>query len=340
MSDSTPLPVSVILGDPNLPDRAKPEHCFTAEDLDAVVRMKAALAQLGEYRFVYLNNHRELLGALSASPPAFALNFCDNGYRNEARHELHVAAYLEMLGIPYSGSGPVALGLCYDKALVRALANSMQVPVPREILYLNDDDRPVEFVYPAFIKPNSADGSVGIREQSLVQNKEEAADYLAVLRAELPGQAVLIQEFLSGAEYSVALVGNPAGGFTVLPVLEVDYSGLAPGLPRILAYGSKVDPDSPYWTGVKYRQARIDEVRRKQLTAYASTLFKRLDLHDYGRFDFRADRNGELKLLEVNPNPAWCWDGKLNLMAGFAGRSYSDLLEMIIKAALARCLGR
>lgn len=328
--------VTVVLGDPSLPDRSKPELRFTAEDLDNFARMKKALGELPGYSFSFHENHRRLIDDLRHRPPAFALNFCDSGYRNDARLELHVAALLEMLDIPYSGSGPVALGLCYDKALVRALAASQSIPVPRQRFCKNDLERPPEgIVYPAFIKPNSADGSVGITTQSLVRNAAEAGAYLDKLRSDLPGQAVLIQEFLSGAEYSIALIGNP-GNFTALPVLTVDYSGLDPSLPQILDYGSKIDPQSPYWTDVKYRQAELDPATVDDLVGYAETLFERLGLRDYARFDFRSDARGEPKLLEVNPNPAWSWDAKLNLMAGFHGLNYAELLELILYTAQMR----
>jgi D-alanine-D-alanine ligase len=65
-------------------------------------------------------------------------------------------------------------------------------------------------------------------------------------------------------------------------------------------------------------------------------LFERLGCRDYARFDFRADAKGEIKLLEVNPNPGWCWDGKLNIMAGFQGMRYSELLAQILQAAVER----
>jgi D-alanine-D-alanine ligase len=72
------------------------------------------------------------------------------------------------------------------------------------------------------------------------------------------------------------------------------------------------------------------------LIHFSSRLFERLECRDYARFDFRADSAGQIKLLEVNPNPGWCWDGKLNLMAGFAGIRYPQLLEMILNAAKER----
>ena len=73
-----------------------------------------------------------------------------------------------------------------------------------------------------------------------------------------------------------------------------------------------------------------------QLVERSTHLFERLGCRDYARFDFRADAQGEIKLLEVNPNPGWCWDGKLNMMAGFAGLRYSNLLGQILAAAVRR----
>jgi D-alanine-D-alanine ligase len=131
----------------------------------------------------------------------------------------------------------------------------------------------------------------------------------------------------------VCLIGNPAHGLTALPPLEVDYSGLAPELPPILSYESKTVPDSPYWRQLRYRQAALSPDDRARLVRAAELLFARLGCRDYARFDFRARANGEIALLEVNPNPAWCWDGKVQLMAGFAGYGEADLFALILDAA-------
>ncbi|HEY5651896.1 MAG TPA: hypothetical protein VIW46_10640 [Acidimicrobiia bacterium] len=155
-----------MLGDPDLPDRSKPGGRFTPDDLDQIVRLKTALGEIGAYRFEYLDDHEQFLHDLHKSPPEFVLNFCDTGYRNEAGLELHVASYLEMLSIPYSGSGPVALGLCYDKALVRALAQSLGIPVPRET-FLRPDDTPSDLAFPAFVKPNR--GPIGNSNTQIAQ---------------------------------------------------------------------------------------------------------------------------------------------------------------------------
>jgi D-alanine-D-alanine ligase len=109
--------VAVIFGDPRLPDPSKIDGCFSPSDFEAIHRLKTALQELAGYRFTYLDNHTTMLTDLLAAPPSFVLNFCDTGYRNEALHELHVPALLEMLEIPYSGAGPTCLGVCYDLTL-------------------------------------------------------------------------------------------------------------------------------------------------------------------------------------------------------------------------------
>ncbi len=330
--------VTVLLGDPRLPDSVKKGGKFNEEDMETIRRLKDALESLDGYQFDYLDNHAGLEADLKARQPGFVLNLCDEGFNNDAFRELHVPAYLEMHGIPYSGAGPSCLGICYNKALVRAIAQSLDIPVPLETFFDPDDTAAtMPSVFPALIKPATGDSSIGITQHAVVSNAEEANAYLNELRALLPGRPVLVQEFLSGAEYSVGLIGNPGQGLTALPLLEVDYSQLDPTLPRLLPYESKWHPDSPYWTDIGYREASLPEDVRRRLIDHSSLLFERLECRDYARFDFRADADGVVKLLEVNPNPGWCWDGKLNLMAGFGGMRYADMLRLIIEAGQARC---
>jgi D-alanine-D-alanine ligase len=328
---------TVILGDPNLPDPVKRNGRFNEEDAETVERFKTALGELPDYRFRFLDNHASLFADLRASRPHFVLNLCDEGFNNDAFMEMHVPAMLEMLDIPYSGAGPACLGLCYNKSLVRGIAQAIDVPVPAET-YFNSDDlaATIPSVFPALIKPNYGDSSIGITKDAVVHTWEEAITCLGRLRAQMPGCPILIQEFLTGPEYSVGIIGNPGQGYRVLPPLEVDYSRLDPALPQLLPYESKWIPDSPYWTQISYREARLDEEARRKMIDYSNILFERLGCRDYARFDFRADAEGEIRLLEVNPNPGWCWDGKLNLMAEMAGLRYSDLLKLIIEAAQER----
>ncbi len=329
--------VTVLMGDPRRPDPVKLGGKFNAEDMETIAKLKAALETLSDYTFTYEDNHSGLYERLDKNPPAFVLNLCDEGYNNEALKELHIPAMLDMLDVPYTGAGPASLGLCYDKSIVRAVAQQCEIPVPLETYYDPDDQvATIPSMFPALIKPAQGDSSIGITQNAVVHTPEEMVAYLAEVRRTLPGRAVLVQEFLDGPEYTVALIGNPGHGFHALPVLGVDYSKLDPNLPKLLGYESKWQPDSPYWTDIAYQQADLDEESRRSLIDASATLFQRLGCRDYARFDFRTDANGVIKLLEVNPNPGWCWDGKFNLMAAFEGLSYPDLLRMIIDAAQAR----
>ena len=328
---------TVLLGDTSLPDSVKKDGQFNPEDFATIQILKDALSELDDFTFEYFGDHSRFITELRRNPPPLVFNLCDEGYANDAFKELHVPAFLEMIGVPYTGAGPACLGLCYNKSLVRAYAQSVDIPVPLET-YFDPADlaATIPSALPALVKPNTGDSSIGITQDAVVNDSQELIKYLEQVRETLPGRAVLIQEFLSGPEYSVGLVGNPGFGFVHLPVLEVDFTGLDPDLPKILGYESKWIPDSPYWNTIKYHEAEISEDLRRRLYDYSSVLFERLECRDYARFDFRTDSAGEVKLLEVNPNPGWCWDGKLNFMAGFGGMSYADLLRAILDAAVRR----
>ena len=328
------LDVTVLMGDPRLPDAVKRNGAFNPEDLDTIRKLKDALAELPAYRFRFLNNHATLERDLSELKTDLVLNLCDEGFNNDPFKELHVPALLEMLGIPYTGAAPSALAACYDKGLVRAVAHSLDVPVPLET-YVRPGDQGATLpsVFPAILKPNYGDSSQGITKDAVVHNERSLLDYLDRLRTEFPRRGVLVQEFLTGAEYSVGLVGNPDIGVRALPLLEVDYTKLDSNLPQILGYESKWEPDSPYWTQISYHEATLPEHIQQQLIEHSARLFERLGCRDYARFDYRADAKGEIKLLEVNPNAGWCWDGKLNIMAGFQGMRYTELLHQILSSA-------
>lgn len=328
------LDVTVILGDPRLPDQIKRGGVFNPEDLETIRKLKDALSELTGYRFRYLDNHTTLERDLAGLRTDLVLNLCDEGFNNDAFKELHVPAMLDVLGLPYTGAGAAALAACYDKGLVRAVAQSLDVPVPLET-YVRPGDQGATLpsVFPAMLKPNYGDSSEGITKEAVVRNTRALLDYLEKLRAQFPKRPILVQEYLTGPEYSVGLIGNPDQGLRALPILEVDYSRLDPQLPRILGYESKWEPDSPYWRQIRYVEANLPDHIQSQLIEHAARLFERLGCRDYARFDMRADAKGEIKLLEVNPNPGWCWDGKLNIMAGFSGMRYSELLRQILQAA-------
>ena len=329
--------VLVLTGDHRLPDTTKRDNAYHEEDFETHRAMRAALESLPGYSFEFLDDHGRFLDRFRSDPPEFVLNFCDTGFRNVSFLELNIPAYLELLGVPYSGATPQAMVIAYDKALVRLAAQAAGVPVPAET-YLRPDDS-LDLLpdrYPALIKPNHADGSVGITKDAVVRDRGEALAYIAFLRDLLPDRATLVQEYLPGPEYGMGLVGNPQTGITALPPLEVDFSALPAGLAPILSFESKTEPESPYWTDIRFRKANLADEEREAMEAHARTMFARIGLKDYGRFDFRRGADGVIKLMEVNPNPAWANDGKFAFMAGFAGHDYPAMLNLILEAAQAR----
>jgi D-alanine-D-alanine ligase len=119
----------------------------------------------------------------------------------------------------------------------------------------------------------------------------------------------------------------------VLPIIEEDYSALPPDLPRICGYEAKWLPESPYWNNITSIPAQLSDDTEKFIVECCLKLFVRLECRDYCRFDWRLDSAGNPKLLEVNPNPGWCWDGHLAKMAKISGFSYTEMLGEILKAA-------
>lgn len=329
--------ILVLLGDPRLSDNVKRGGVFNPEDIEVVDKLKANLMKISGFKFSYFDNHSTLLNKIrSLKQDQLILNFCDEGFNNDAFKELHIPSILEIFNLSYSGAGPACLGICYDKSIVRAIANSLDISVPDETYFdPSDQAASIPSIFPAILKPNFGDSSVGIKKESVVKNAKELIEYLEYLRSIMPKIPILIQEYLEGNEYSVGIIGNN-GNYTILPILEVDYSNLPNELPRILGYESKWLPDSIYWQNIKYKESNLDEENKRKIIDSSIKLFERTGCRDYARFDFRANKEGEIKLLEVNPNPGWCFDGKLNLMAGFAGYSYQDLLELIIKSFVER----
>ena len=268
----------------------------------------------------------------------FVFNLCDEGFNNEASKELHVSALLEVLDMPYTGGTPQCLSYCYDKSLVRGIASEMDVPVPKAFMIKPEDVNFIDFPlnFPVIVKPNFGDSSFGITVSNVCHDGQSLETAIIQVRDKFGyDNPILVEEFLTGKDISVGIIGNPTLTYTVLPIINEDYSCLPPGLPEICGYEAKWDPESPYW-GIKSVPANLPENVERFMVASCLKLFERLDCRDYARFDWRLDAKGKPKLMEVNPNPGWCWDGHLAKMAQMQGTSYSDMLKMILEACKER----
>ncbi|MGD8567408.1 MAG: ATP-grasp domain-containing protein [Gammaproteobacteria bacterium] len=331
------LKVGVLLGDPRLPYSFSHENKLGEEELQAFRQLKESLELFEDYTFVYFDNHEQLIDELRDTALDLALNFCDTGYRNDWYLVTHIPALLEIVGIPYTGSNGMALDVTSDKSLMRALAMNLNIPTPNEIYAdLRADPLTLPENYPALIKPNYGAGSYGMTRDCVVHDAGQAIAYMNWLADKIEPPEAVIQDFLTGTEYTVGLVGNPATGLTVLTPAEIDYSQLAPELPPVFTYDAKFDETSPYWNQLRHQPAELDEITYAQLVEHCTRLFRRLGLRDYARFDFRAGPDGQPRFLDANPNPTWYADSRMAMMAHWAGYSYADMLQMILEAAVQR----
>jgi D-alanine-D-alanine ligase len=329
--------IAVVMGDPLKPDIIKPSTVFDDDDYNTIRELKIALSSLENYRFTYVNNHNMLITDLTKlkSKIDYVFNLCDEGYSNDALKELHVPALLEMLEIPYTGSNPQCLAYCYDKSLIRGIAQEMGIPVA-DAFYIKPEDNVFEMniEFPVIVKPNFGDSSFGITQKSVAYNVEELNDAILKTRQKFGyDKPLLVEEFLTGKDLTLGIIGNVPEAYFVLPIIEEDYSGLPEGLPKICGYEAKWLEDSPYFQNLKSIPAELPETTEKLIIEYSLKLAERLDCRDYSRYDWRLDSKGVPKLLEVNPNPGWCWDGHLAKMANIDGKDYTEMLKAILKAA-------
>jgi D-alanine-D-alanine ligase len=329
--------VAVLLGDPRKFDPVKPNQGFDEDDFDTINQLKDALYELRGYNFTYLNNHDTLIDDLRKikNEIDYVFNLCDEGFYNDPKKELHIVALLEILGISYTGAGPQCMVYCYDKAFVTMVARNANVPVPSEMFIEGNNDVPqdIPIEFPLIVKPNFSDGGFGITQKSVVNTQPQLREAVMHLRKDFNYKnSILIEKYLAGGELTAGIIGNPPQSYQVLPFIEEDFSILPEGLPHICGYEAKWYPDSPYWK-LTSRLARIPTHVENLIKESCVKLFERLECHDYCRFDWRLDLDGNPYLLEVNPNPGWCWDGHLAKMSKYSGLSYSNMLEAILHAA-------
>lgn len=329
--------VAVLLGDHRQPDTVKPNGSFDADDFHTINELKNALKKVPGFEFTYVDDHSALIDTLRGLTKKidFVFNLCDEGFNNEATKELHIPSLLEILNLKYSGGNPQCLAYCYDKSLVRGLATEMGIPVPEAFSVAPEEvtfiSFPIEF--PVIVKPNDGDSSIGITVDSVCYNVQQLEHAITQVRDSIGyDRPVLVERYLTGKDISVGIIGNPPDSYMLLPVIEEDYSKLPADLPKICGYEAKWDQDSVYFKTITSIPADLPQATVEFLSASCTKLFQRLGCQDYARFDWRLDNNNTPRLLEVNPNPGWCWDGHLARMAALADLSYSDMLREILTA--------
>ena len=249
--------------------------------------------------------------------------------------EAHVAAFLELLDLRYTGAGPQGLFLAQDKAVAKEIFDFHRIRTPRfAVSYRGKLDHVDDLEFPLIVKPASEDGSVGIDAGAVVQTLREMMERVALMQEKFDCPA-LIEEYIEGREIYVGVLGNDRPN--ALPIVELDLSKLPEGMPHIAGKEVKWEKGTEAYDVTKSAAAQgLDDATVKRLQETAVQVYGALKLRDYGRVDMRLTNDGHIYVIEANPNPWLAPEAELAMAAALAGRSYVELIGQIVELALAR----
>jgi D-alanine-D-alanine ligase len=250
-----------------------------------------------------------------------------------------VLLLLDLLHLPYTGSGPSGLLLAQDKAVAKRLFTFHGLRTPHfATVYQGRLQWSDDIHFPVIVKPKREDGSIGIEFNAVVGSIKELMERIDALHADLDSP-VLIEEYIEGRELYVSVLGNEASA--ALPVVELDLSDLPEGTPRIAGTEVKWERGTDAYKKTKLRVPEdLSEQVLAEIQETAVTACRALEIRDYARADLRLTPEGRIYLLEVNPNPWLHPTAEFALAAKQAGRDYVSLIEEIVGMALARYRGR
>lgn len=329
------MKVCIVYSDGDL-NEAFPEDTEGRDVVQNLVDVSETLRTMG-HEVCSINAGEGFLEELGKAAQRVDVIFslADEGYNLHTELEPNVVAAFELFGIPYTGAGPLALALCLDKPLAKRLLAASGLPTPRFVLYEQALQELADFDlhFPVIVKPSREDGSIGIKQDSVVDDAQQLLEKINQTIA-LYKQPVLVEEYIEGREINVAVIGDKQ--LITLPLSEIHFN-LPPGVRNFLFYETKWVEDSVYYAStVPQCPATVEPALRQALEKLAKKAYQALGLKGYGRVDFRINKEGKPYILEVNPNPDICKDAGLARMAKAYGWSYEALLQQIIDIALGK----
>jgi len=291
-----------------------------------------ALEKLGhEPTYMVLDGEDKTLMALARHETDLFFNLVES-YAGDDTMEMHVAAYLDLLGRHYTGAGPQGLYLAQDKSVAKKLFQFYGIRTPYfATCYQGKLDHSQDISFPLIIKPISEDGSLGIDKGAVVGSVKELMERIHYVQEEFNSPA-LIEEFIEGREIYAGVMGNQNP--EVLPLVELDLSKLPEGMPKVAGMEVKWEKDSEAYKVTKSAPVEdLDEETQELLGTTALNTYRILKLRDYGRIDMRLTEKGEVYVIEANPNPWLSSNSEFFMAAKKSGRSYADMIEQIIQLA-------
>jgi D-alanine-D-alanine ligase len=303
-----------------------PDHTAEWASDDEIQIIAETLAGLG-HQVEHIGDLEKLLRFVADGGRVDLIFNYAAGIQGEAR-EAQVPALLEALRLPYTGADPFSLTVCLDKAVTKRLWQSAGLPTPEfacvaevgQLAALQGDLPP----FPLFVKPAREGSSKGITPRSRVDSPAGLAERVAEV-IERYQQPALIEAYLPGREYSVAVLGS-RGSARALGAAEI-----APGA------GGVLDVKAKKAFGAHSFAPVADVGLRAELVDLGLRGYQAADCQVIGRLDFRLDPTGRPQLLEINPNPGLHPQRSiLPAIARHQGWGYADLIAAVVAMARER----
>lgn len=296
--------------------------------------IEAALQKLGHEPFYQIvDGTTTSLNALARCKADLFFNLTES-FAGDDSKDLHLAAFLELVDKPFTGTGARGLAVAQDKALAKKIFRFHEIDSPfSALVYRGIIDHAHDIRFPLIVKPSDEDGSIGIDNGAVVNSIKELMERIAWIQQELDAPA-LIEEFIEGREIYAAVLGNDKP--EALPLVELDLSQLPDGTPHIAGYDVKFERDSEAYRKTKSAAADLDEELTQRVQKVAVETFRALKLRDYARIDMRVTDEGRVYVIEANPNPWLSSSAEFFMAAKASGRTYADTIGEIVKLATER----
>jgi len=240
-----------------------------------------------------------IVKTLAFNNPDLVFNLTE-AFHGDRTLDKNIAALVQMMGIPFTGTGPAGLMLCRDKRLCKELLSLHKIRVPR--FFSVPPGRKVHVPktapYPLVVKPALEDGSEGISNASLVTNETELKERSRYMH-ERWHQPAIVEEYIDGRELYVGILGNKK--LTVLPIRECSFDYEGSEGPQLATYRVKWNEDYRRKWNITFGFAELDEGVVKNIEHVCKKVYRILHLKDYGRIDLRLTPENKVVILEANP---------------------------------------
>ena len=252
-------------------------------------------------------------------------------------YDQHIASYLELMQIPYTGCNPRGLILARGKDLSKTLVHYRRIAVPAFAVFpmRRKVKRPARLALPLIVKSLNEDGSWGISQASVVDTDEKLAERVAFVHERI-GTAAIAEQYIEGRELYVGVLGN--NRLRVLPVWELKFGTMGgEGARQIATEKVKHDPSYQERVGIVDGPAKdLTPELSARIQAIAKRIYRTLGLDGYARIDFRLSADGTPYFIEANPNPEIAKSQEFATAARHDGLDYPDLLHRILTLGISR----